>query len=282
MSIVTSHSYRLATVLALALCVVLAGMVVLQARQARALHAELAETAVQLERLKQPAPALAAADGQDAAFLRKLLQDRETAYNELRDKYQRLVNASAGAEASPLPPATTITLDSPNIASGAERGSYMERLRETDPERFRQIQQTREQWRQQTEKRLQEQLGRLDERIQNAASQEEVELLTALSESLVKIDEVRRGFETLRGLPGEERAVQARQLANQSMETYRQYSELRARDRELQLRQLATQIGYSDSNAAAQFVESVQRIYDETDAGLNRMLSIGTSVRERN
>jgi cytochrome c553 len=74
----------------------------------------------------------------------------------------------------------------------------------------------------------------------------------------------------MRDLSEEERRKQSEQLGTESRQVYQQLSDLRRQDRQLQLRQLASQIGYQDAKDVAAFVDTVQRIYRETDSGSGR------------
>jgi hypothetical protein len=136
------------------------------------------------------------------------------------------------------------------------------------------MEEEREQRRQQAETRYQESLAKLQERRQRAQSPEEIALLDQLTASLSKLHELGETWQNMGSLTGTNRMEQYRQLAQESSTAYQGYSELLAKDRQLRLSQLATQVGYKDAAQAQQFTESVQKIYEETDASLTRLLGI--------
>ena len=223
----------------------------------------------------QPVAARPAANGSagEVARLRLMLEEKEGAYNQLRDQYEQL-KQEATTTAAPGFRAFSATNSSAR-AGGTTGESYMARLQREDPERYQQIQKQQEQRRQQIEARYQEQVARLQDRRQRAQSPEEIALLDQLTETMGKLHQIGQSWESLGTLSSQDRLAQMQQLSQDSVAAYQAYQELLGKDRQLQLSQLAAQVGYRDPAQAAQFAEAIQRIYTETDPGLNRLLGRG-------
>jgi hypothetical protein len=272
-------------VAALLLCAAFGVATAMFARNAEQLRVQLTETEARLAALQQAQPAAAPArrDNDDAALLRRMLQERDAAYAELRDAYEELRRHSDEPDMDS--PAFAMLQSSaqpagPGRGSGNEGSmSWLERMRIEDPERYRQVQEAREQRRREFEARFHEQYAGIDQRLRTARSRDEAELLNQMAATLAQAEELRRAWEELRNLTGEQRREAAQQLAAQSRETHAALSDLRARDRELQLRQLAAHLGYRDPREIAQFVETIDRIHRETDPALNRLLGIQGAPR---
>ena len=206
----------------------------------------------------------------EADRLRTMLAEKETAYAKLREENEQL-------KKQPESPVRLSASASTNSFGGRGGGEgFMDRLRRDDPERVKQWEQEREQRRQQTEARYQESLAKLQARRQAAQTAEEKELLDQLSASTTKLHDVGEAWQAMGSATGTNRMEQFRQLAEQSRDAYQAHAELRTKDRQLQLTQLATQAGYKDPAQAKQFADAVQKIYDETDASPGRM--IGTAL----
>ncbi len=199
-------------------------------------------------------------------LLQRLLDERVAAYAKLQAELDAL-RKSGGEPAAAAP-----VVSEPATAS---RATWLERLKAENPVRFQQIQQQREQRRQGVDERFRDQMTRLDERLETVESQEEAELVVQIADSVAKLDELRAQWQQLRGLPEEERRAAAPQLMAESRDAYETLSNLRARDRQLQLQQLAADIGYRDAGGTTEFVDAVQRIYTETDTSLNRFMGMG-------
>jgi|YelNatPaOPRAMG01_1025707.scaffolds.fasta_scaffold04144_16 hypothetical protein len=200
-------------------------------------------------------------------LLKKLLAERETAYFELKNQYDRLaqtLSAKTGAVA-----VAAVSTNAP--ARGGEM-SYLERLRTEDPERYKQIMADRERRRQRLTEELNRQLARLDQRLQGATTQAEVDLVTQIADTLTHLNDLRQQWENVRSLPEDQRQAATEALISDTRASYQKLNELRAQDRTLQLQQLASQIGYSDP---AGFAAAVQNIINETDANPSRFLNGG-------
>lgn len=176
--------------------------------------------------------------------------------------------------------ATTATTSPPAAADAARttptnRVSWLERLKAEDPERYQRIVESREQRRQQIDQYFDNQFTRFDERLQTAQSQEEIDLVNHLSDTLARAEELRYEWEKLQQLPEEERREKGAELRTASTETYQRLRELRAQDRKLQLRNYAASLGYSNPQDLNAFVEAIQRIEQETDASMGRFFGGG-------
>jgi len=214
----------------------------------------------------------AAPAGGEVARLRQMLEEKETAYIQLHDELENLKRQSSeGAPAS-----NASSRDFTNTATSVRSGeSYMDRLKREDPDQYKKIQDQQLQRRQQAEARYQDAMARLQQRRQAAASPEEAALLDQLTASLTKLRQIGEGWEQVRSLPDSQRAEQMQKLAQESMTAYQNYSDLRSKDRQLQLSLLAAQVGYRDPQQAAQFTSAIQKIYDETDSSLSRFFGTG-------
>lgn len=229
---------------------------------ASVLRVQLKETRAELEHLRQTR---ATGSPTRVEALEKLLREQSAAYAKLQDDYRALQRGDAAAddETQPAPAANTNNTATARGPGGAG-GSWLERLRTEDPERYKQIQEERERRRARVDAYFDEQFDRLDQRYATATSPDEVNLVGQIAETLGKIDELRQQWQQLRELPEDERRAQAQQLAGASRETYQRLAELRTLDRDLQLNQLASQLGYGGGDSA-QFVDRVKGIITETE-----------------
>ena len=230
-------------------------------------------TVVEVSSRPPAARMTAGGSASEVVRLRLMLEEKESAYNQLRDQYAQLQRETATTTA---PVFRAFSATNSVTRAGRNSGeSFMTRLQREDPERYKQIQQQQEQRHQQVEARYQEQTARLQDRRQRAQSTDEIALLDKLAETVDKLHQIGQGWESLITSSGPDRLAQMRQISQDSAATYQTYGELLAKDRQLQLSQLAVQVGYRDPAQAAQFAETIQRIYADTDPGLNRLLGRG-------
>jgi hypothetical protein len=252
------------------LCLGLAVYAVFTSQKLSALESELATRAT------SAAPPLnvasAAGSTGDAKLLRQLLEEKENAYQRLYEQYEQWKQAGPSVAA---PPAEARSSTNAGGFGRGRGGDFMDRLQREDPERFKQLQETQEQRRKQAEAQFQQQLARLQERRQKATTPEEIAHLDALAATMAKLQAIGQGWETVRSLSGEERSQQVRQLAEESAATYQSYNELKTKDRQLQLQQLAAQVGYRDAAQAEEFTAAIQRIYQETEPGMRGLMGRG-------
>lgn len=230
---------------------------------------QLTDAQSELQQLRSAARPAAPAGNVDA--LRQLLEDRENALQQLRREYAAL------QQQTPRPAPTTMAAVTPPaaVATNSTQTAWLERLRTEDPERYKQIQEQREQRRRAAEELFEKQLTRLDERYQAAQSRDEADLVEQIADTLTRLDDLRQQWPTIRALPEEQRREEAQRLGAETWQTVQQLNELRGRDRQLQLQQLATQVGYKDERAISQFVESTEKIFQETDTNPLRFMGGG-------
>ncbi len=252
-------------------CLGLAFALVVSTTNSSILRAKLREAEVTGA---QPAPGGAGPTADRLVALEQLLRERDEAYSRLQQQYAESEKRLAAVQASDLEKQPAVA-SVPTSAPSKERSSWLERLKTEDPERYAQIQQDREERRQRAAMFFDSQLDRLDERYRVAQTQQEIELLEQIADKLVQLDELRQQWITLRELPREERRDQARELGAASMQTYYDLVRLRNQDRQLQLDQLARQVGYDTEPDAATFVTAVEQIFDETDTNPMKFMSGG-------
>ena len=253
----TPTSSRIAVLTLIILCAALAAATGFSFKHARELDANLQQATRQPERSpvnvnpddehRAPTSTTPAQPGDITALL-----DENT---RLREQ----VDALSGARAA----------SGTNAVLGANarqnRQSFMARLQQQDPERYKQIVAQRDERRKQVEQRYQDQLAALDQRAQTAQSQEEVDLTTQIADTLAKIQQLRQSRSAVRDLPEDQRDAAVEQLRNDSRDAWTQLNTLRDQDRTMQLQQLAGQVGIKDSTGAQQFSDSVQQIYKNTE-----------------
>jgi DNA repair exonuclease SbcCD ATPase subunit len=268
----SSSRLHLGVVVALGLgCVGLAAYAIVASQKVSALEEQLNDRPSLPVATAKPA----SAGGEDAQLLRRLLEEKESAYNKVYDELERLKKPGAAA----TEPRTAVNVSTNTGGFGRGRGGggfggsdWLERLKTEDPERYKQITESMEQRRQQAETQYQQSLARIQERRQKAGTDDEVAHLDALAGSLTKLHEIGQSWENLRNLSGEERSQAFRQLTQDSATAYQTYSDLKTKDRQVQLNQLAAQVGYKDTAQAEQFTAAVKRIYEETDPGLRGLM----------
>ncbi len=226
-------------------------------------HGEIGSLKRQLAAKSGPAADATAADFD--------LQTKNNEIARLRQELDRL-RRSARAVAPPSAPASTNLA----AAAGTNQVSWLERLRQQDPERYKQIMDGRDQRRQQADAFFQQQFNRLDERLQSTQTQEEADLVNQISDTLNKMNDLRQSWENAAQLSGDER----RKLVADSWQAYQTYSQLRSQDRQLQLRQLASQIGYQNPQDAAPFLNAINTILDDTDPSMTRFMGWGRGMRQ--
>lgn len=206
----------------------------------------------------------AARDNASANALLQLLEEKDAAYSALRaetDRLRQLLEAESTAT-------TPRTLPAPNPAGSTTTNpplAWMERLRQTDPQRYQQMVEQREQRRRQLEEWYQEQVARLDQRAQTAASAAEVDVATQIAEALTRLQELRDRWSAIRDLPEEQRRAAAEELQAETRTLYRALGELRELDRKIQLENLARGVGYSNPSDVQKFVDTVTAIYKNTE-----------------
>jgi hypothetical protein len=272
-----------AFVTACILCLVLAGISITLGVQAQSLRDQVSAQQARIDDLEHAVPRTASSDKEkdrEIRLLRQMLEDKDAASNKAPPAASRSAESSVSDGDAGEGSAGETALNPPPGRSGdGRRGedptSWLERLRTEDPERYERIQKEREERRQRMESRLAEQYARLDERLQSAQTQQEADLVVSLADTLNQMNDVRLKWEGLAQVPEEQRQQQFQQLIQQSRDLYGSYTTLRSQDRQLQLQQLATQLGYQNEADAKQFVEAINRIYSETDTSMRGLFGFG-------
>lgn len=241
--------------------VVLVGLViglgisnVLAARKAARLSQQLAAVTDTLA-----PPAAAGATPERVTLLESLLAEREAVIARLRAELEQRPQPASTAIPAPSPPTT-----SPAQPAHGPR-SWLDQLRQQDPERYQRIQAAMEQRRQAAAQWFDEQYQRLDQRLQSAVTASEADLVMQIADQLQRLEELGQRWWQLRELPEDQRRQAAESLREETRETMQTLQQLMQQDRQLQLQQLARQIGYRDDTAVNQFVESVDAIIRDTE-----------------
>ena len=219
----------------------------------------------QLEQAKatQTKPALAT----DASRLRQLLDEQEAANAALRDELAQLkLTATNGAPNQ----AGVARGSNPDQSRNPSRGpgpgnAWLDRLKQEDPERYKQIVQQREERRKAMDQRYQETMDQLDQRAQTAPTQVEADLVGQIADTLAKLNDLRQQWQAIRSLPEDQQQAQMPDLAAQMRQTTDQLRDLSQQDRTLQLQNFAQTLGVTDDNGVQNFVNGVTGIYSNTN-----------------
>ena len=197
----------------------------------------------------------------DAGRLRQLLEEQELANAVLREELAQL---QRGATNNTPSPAGSARASNPDQARNPRRDSgnaWLDRLKQEDPERYKQIVQQREQRRKAADQSFQDTMDQLDQRAQSAPTQTEAELATQIADTLAKLNDLRQQRNALRSLPEDERTAQMQQLQAQTRETERTLHILSEQDRILQLQNYGQELNLPDSD----FVSRIKDIYSNTN-----------------
>jgi len=205
----------------------------------------------------------------DAA--RTELETARTTIERLRDQRERLL--AGGAD--PQPGQATAAAPQPAPATAAEppdsgerprddqRGNWwqqLERLRETDPDRYAEIQERIQHTRQAYADYRANQYAVLDARMQTALTGEESQLYQDIKGRLQTIDQLVEQIQD----PGAD--VPRREIFEKMRQTQEELREFGQVDRQYQLMSVADRLGVRDLSAAEQFAGEIDRIYQETES----------------
>jgi DNA repair exonuclease SbcCD ATPase subunit len=196
--------------------------------------------------------------------LRELLNQQEEANNQLREELARLKQDGATNSS----PRTAVAGDNaPRPASGGRGGgaAWMDRLRQENPERYKQMIQQREERRKAMDQRYQETIDQLDQRAQSAPTQAEADLVGQIADTLAKLNDLRQKWQAIRNLPEDQQQALTPDLAAQMRQTTDQLRDLSQQDRTLQLQNFARSLGVTDDNGIESFVNGVTGIYSNTN-----------------
>jgi hypothetical protein len=223
--------------------------------------AQLEQAQARLQQLKGSGePGLSGSEGR----LRELLNQQEAANNQLRDEIARLKQDGA-TDFSPKPAVAGDSASRPSSGGRGGAAAWMDRLRQEDPERYKQIIQQREERRKTTDLRYQETIDQLDQRAQSAPTQAEADLVGQIADTLAKLNDLRQKWQAIRDLPDDQRQAQTAELAAQTRQTTDQLRDLSQQDRTLQLQKFARDLGVTDDNGVQSFVDGITSIYSNTN-----------------
>ncbi len=274
---IESGSGRFTLIAAVVAVAVLLVSTILLARQADSLRNQIDQLQTDLDRSRHAVKPASPSNDREVAILRQMLEEKEKAYNTLLAAQRQTGPSETGTVSSTSTDELPVSgnVSAATFTSAQPGRSWLDQLRDQDPERYRQIQEERESRRQRFEQRIQDYVNQLDTRLQSATTQEEADLVRALTDSIHQMNDLRQSWESLRDLPAEERREQFQQLAQQSRALYEQYAALRAQDRQMQLRRLAAQVGYRNPAQIEQFSTAIDQIYRDTDASLRGLMEFG-------
>ena len=156
------------------------------------------------------------------------------------------------------------------------RGRWLEGLKEKDPERYKKMVERREERRLSREVALQDQISRVEERLeaQRAASegqngqespqaQKQGELLNQIASTLQELGGLRDKWSEINQLPDAERFDKAQELFQKSQELRGKLADLQQQDRDNQLKDLGSRLGLGDGQVE-DLSRSVNQIVKDT------------------
>jgi hypothetical protein len=168
-----------------------------------------------------------------------------------------------------------------NAPTPGWRGGFG-RFGQGDRMRFQQFAEARERRRQATELWFRETTASLDERARQAASPEAATVASEISGTLARLNELRVQWDSIRGFAEDDRRAAAEQLHRETTEAMNRLRELRERDRQLQLAELARSVGLTNEPAVQDFVSRVTGLYQRTEynpaVSTNRAPAAATAV----
>ncbi len=201
----------------------------------------------------------------DAGRLRRLLEEQELANVALRNELAQLQREATNNTPPRAEPARASNPDQPGNPRRNPGGAWLDRLKQEDPERYKQIVQQREQRRKAADELFQDTMDQLDQRAQSAPTQTEAELAMQIADTLTKLNDLRQQWSALRALPEDERTAQVQQLQAQTRETERTLRDLTQQDRTMQLQNYARSLGVTDESGVQDFVAGITGIYSNTN-----------------
>lgn len=249
-------------------CIALGAAALNLTQQNRELRERQAAVAVEPPPIHSRPPGM-----EERGGLRRALEAEQLANQELRVELARL-------KGEPVPVMTNVAAASPEMEGGRygrggdQPGGWMDRLRQEDPERYKQIMADREQRRKDAEDWYNTTLGQLQARVESPVSPEDGALAKEIAAALWKMNDLRQQMQAARDLPDDERQTAMTQLIAELRATNHQLDELRQKDRNLQLQNLATQLGLKGDNVQA-LVDGVPQIYKNTQYAPNRASGFG-------
>jgi uncharacterized phage infection (PIP) family protein YhgE len=205
----------------------------------------------QLAVIATAAPPTAIDRGERNGGLRQALDAELEANAKLRQELARLKGEPPPPKITSAPaPVLNTAPNRPNRGGGGPDG-WLDRIQQQDPERYQQIISEREQRRKEAQDWYDNTLAQLQTRAQAPASPDEATLVTQISDTLAKLNDLRQQMQAARQLPDDQRQAQIAQLMPAMQAAWQDLSKLREQDRALQYAQLGKQLGLSDDKAQA-------------------------------
>ena len=251
------------------LAVILTATAISAVSHSQELNAQLEQAQTELQNLRGK-PTSKTTTGSNE-MLQKLLAE-ETAVNaELRKEIERLENSAASAPVANVSVAATVETNLLTVGRASGPAAWMERIRQQDPERYKQIVADREQRRKETDDWYTTTQSQLAARAQAAATPDEADLANQIADTLTKLNDLRQQQQQLQvaNLPTDP------QLQTEIQNIRQQLSQLSEQDRTLQYQQLATQLGLTGDKAQT-LVTTIPQILQATKFTPPRGVSSGT------
>ena len=252
----TNRTLVIAVIAATTLCAALVWSNVAAIGRARDLKVQLDAKEAELQQLAANKPNSPTVD----TGLGDMLARREVEYAQLREEYERLKERIA-SNAVPSMVSTNASAD--RRGGGPGNNAWLERLRQQDPERYKQMIAARDERRKRADQQYQDQMNQLENRIQSAPTQEEVDLASQIADTIDHLGQLREKMQALRDLPDDQRQAAFEELGPQLREATQTLRDLRDQDRTLQLQQLGTALGLQDQKIQT-LVDGVPEIYQKT------------------
>ena len=243
------------------LAVILTATAISAVRHAQELNEQLDQAQAELQKLAG-APAGNTKTG-SSEMLQKLLAEETAANAKLRKEIARLKNQPITVVTNETSGTTAALTNAPGSNRAGRGNAWMERMRQEDPERYKQIVADREQRQKEAADWYDNTQSQLAARAQAAASPTEADLATQISSTLSKLSDLRQQMQALAGLPEDQQQAQRAQLMPELQTAMQQLSQLREQDRTLQYQQLATQLGLTGDKATT-LATSIPQILQNT------------------
>jgi len=154
-----------------------------------------------------------------------------------------------------------------------------ERSSQEDSARNAQVMEQRERRRQLLDAWFQETIAALEDRARNAPSKDAAEVAIQISRALAKLNDLRPRWSEIRQLPDGDRRAAAQRLYVDTSAVLVTLKNLRERDRQIRLVDLARTLGYTNDHAISVFVNGVTGLDQEIDYNPGRALDEGHSTQ---
>jgi hypothetical protein len=202
----------------------------------------------------------------------ELLAQRDAEYEQLREAYDKLKEQlGSSSNLNVTLPAVTSTPARANFGAfgRGNMSNFLERIRQQDPERYQQIVQRMQQRQQQATQDYNDQMAALAQRAQNAPTPEEADLVSQITDTLNKINQLRQDRAALADLPADQQQAQAQTINQQIRDAMQDLSTLRDQDRTIQYQKLADDLKLSDPDKQ-KLVTTIPQILKDTQVSPQR------------